>query len=188
MNDALAEKIEKDYARGKEREVAFMKLMTKNDFRCYSATSYQDKYEQWDVLIVGDIENDEKSFERLNVKGLKSGVNEGYAWIELQTSDDRRGWLYSEYMNTVAFEMEECFIFVDREKLAQIVNKKIEIEDNRVGEKIIYYVKDALEYYQRYMRRKDITVKAPFNDFEHLISRKLYKGDGRLEIITPKSI
>jgi len=177
------EKVNDDFEEAKKSQILFSKLMQMNGYRCYSANSYQDKYEHWDVLTVIDVEN-RSIFERFDVKKLKSGVKDGYEWMELKTGDGRDGWLLSEYMNTLAFEIEDCFILVDRVKLLSIVEKNIKVEDIRAGEKIIYVLKDGLQYYQRYQRslwnKVDITVKSPFKDFEYIISRKLYKSDGKL--------
>jgi len=190
-NDVSLNKVQKDFEIGKKSQILFSELMTLNGYRCYSADSFQDKYEHWDVLtVIGD--GDDKKFERFDIKGLKDCVKEGFEWIELQTIDGRNGWLYSEYMDTLAFEIEDCFLFINRAKLVPIIEKNVELEDIRAGEKIIYVLKDGLQYYQRYQRslwnKKDITVKSPFKDFEDLIFMKLYKKDGKLERNTPKSI
>lgn len=179
--DVSRSKVQDDFEDGKKSQKLFSDLMEMNGYRCYSATTYEDKYEHWDVLAF------KESSERFDVKKLKSCVKDGYEWIEFQTVDGRKGWILSEFMDTLAFELEDCFIFVNRAELLSIVEKNIGIEDNRMDEKVIYFVKEGLQNYQRYQRRLwnkiDISVKSPIKDFEHLISRKLYKIDGRLEKI-----
>jgi hypothetical protein len=108
------------------------------------------------------------------------------------TVDGRIGWLYSEYMDTLAFEFENYFIFIKRAKLVPIIETNIAVMDKldkEDGERIpfIRVIKDELLNYQRYSRilwkKNDVTVKAPIKDFEHLTFAKLYKTDGKLEII-----
>jgi hypothetical protein len=81
-------------------------------------------------------------------------------------------------MDSLAFERDDCFEFVKRIDLRKLVEENIQkalIEDG--GELIIYCNKEGLKYYRKYNRtgRKDLLVKAPFKDFEHLIYMKFYK-------------
>ena len=64
MNNSeyVAKKQQEDYEEGKKSQKLFKSLMTKNGYRCYSANSYQDKYEHWDILTVKDTENGNKLF------------------------------------------------------------------------------------------------------------------------------
>lgn len=191
-SEYVAEKQHKDYKKGKESQILFMNLMSKNGYRCYSADTFQDTNEHWDVVTVKDDKNGDKIFERFDIKGLKDCVKEGFEWIELMTVDGRRGWLYSEYMDTLAFELNDYFIFVKRIELIPIIEANIAIMDKldeQDGERIpmLRLIKDGLLNYQRYSRilwnKNDVTVKAPIKDFEHLIFAKLYKENGKLEMV-----
>jgi hypothetical protein len=188
----VAEKQHKDYEKGKKSQKLFMDLMGKNGYRCYSADTFQDTNEHWDVVTVKDTENGGKIFERFDVKGLKECVSEGFEWVELMTVDGRKGWLYSEYMNSLAFELNDYFILIKRIELVPIIETNIAIMDKldeEAGERIplLRVIKDGLLNYQRYSRilwgKNDVVVKAPIKDFEHLTFAKLYKKDGKLEMI-----
>lgn len=191
-SEYVAEKQHKDYEKGKKSQMLFMDLMKKNGYRCYSADTFQDVNEHWDVVTVKDIENGTKIFERFDVKGLKECVSEGFEWIELMTVDGRKGWLYSEYMDSLAFELNDYFILIKRIELVPIIEANIAIMDKldeEAGERIplLRVIKDGLLNYQRYCRilwgKNDVVVKALIKDFEHLTFAKLYKKDGKLEII-----
>lgn len=181
----VKEKQQIDYKEGTSRQDIFIRLMKKNEYYCQKASNFQDVNEHWDVLT-----GKNKIYERIDVKGLKAGMSKGYACMELQTISGKKGWLISEYSDTIAFESEDCFLFVDREKLAAIVNEKIAEIDAIEGKKIYmdWDIKfNDLGFYRRYKRisyeHDDEVVKSPLIDFEHLINRKLYKSDGRLEMI-----
>jgi hypothetical protein len=189
-DEYVAKKQQKDFEEGKKPQKLFADLMQKNGFRCYSATSYQDKYEHWDILTVEDLGNGTKVFERSDIKGLKNCVKEGFEWMELQTIDGRMGWLYSEFTDNIIFEIEDCFLFIKRAELLPIIVAnvaKMDKLDEEDGERppVVHVIKDGLKYYQRYCRilwgNTDITVMSPFTDFQHLIYMKLYKADGKIE-------
>jgi hypothetical protein len=194
-DEYVAKKQQDDFEEGKKAQKLFIQLMRKNGFRCYSANTYQDKYEHWDVLTVEDTENGKKVFERSDIKGLKDCVKEGFEWMELQTVDGRKGWLYSEFMDNLVFEIDDCFIFIKRAELVPIIDAnvaKMDKLDEEAGEHVpvIHVIKDGLANYQRYSRllwdKDDITVMSPFEDWQHLIYMKLYKEDGRIEKIERK--
>lgn len=176
MNEELYFKINNDTVRGIVSEDLFIELMEKEGYRCYKASRNENMTEHWDVCVVKEV-NGVAVFERVDIKGNKESHNEGYTWIELQNVRGDTGWLYSEFMNVIAFEKNECFELVRRTELVEVIEENIrkgEIED---GEPIIYCNKEGLKYYRIYRRagRNDRVLKAPFKDFEHLIYKKLIK-------------
>jgi len=176
MNEELYAKINNDTTKGLLIEDLFIKLVENEGYRCYKASQIENMREHWDVCIIKEI-NGIKIFERVDVKSNKEAHAEGYTWVELQNVQGNTGWLYSEYMDVIAFERTECFELVRRIDLVKIVEenvKKAELED---GESIIYCNKNGLKDYRIYRRagRNDRLIKIPFSDFKHLIYKKIGK-------------
>lgn len=168
------EKRKRDNKKGKEAEELFKTLIEKQDYRCLKASKNQNKIEHWDYCTIKD-----NVYDRIDVKSMKEATADGRTWFELQNIAGGTGWGKSEFMNTIAFEREDYFEFVNRAELLSLVEDKIEEEDVRAGEIIVYVVKDGLKDYQRYRRvlwkHDDRTVKVPFEDFEHLVYKRLEK-------------
>jgi len=163
-----------DDKRGTEVENLFKELIEKEGYRCIKASESQNKMEHWDWCTVKD-----GVYDRIDVKGIKERAGLGRTWFELQNIYGGIGWGRSEFMNTIVFEREDCFEFVNRAELLAFVEGKIKEEDDRMGEVIVYIIKDGLKDYQRYRRllfkRDDRMVKVPFEDFEHLVFKRLKK-------------
>jgi len=177
MNEELIEKINIDTEKSKPSEFLFKELMTNLGYRCYDATKNQNMKEHWDVLAVKDTERG-SIFKRIDVKSNKESHKEGYTWVELQNVRGDIGWLYSEEMDIIAFERDDCFELVMRDKLAIFINERIvqaDLEDENGN--IVYQDKTNLGFYRRYRRggRNDRTVKASFSDFNGLIYKRIYK-------------
>ena len=163
-----------DDKRGRKVEELFKKLIEEEGYRCIEATEDQNKYQHWDWCTVKD-----SVYDRVDVKGIKNNAGPGCTWFELQNNYGGIGWGRSEFMNTIAFERDDCFEFVNRAELLTFVEGKIKEEDERMGEEIVYVIKDGLLDYQRYWRllwgRDDRTVTVPFEDFKHLVFKRLKK-------------
>jgi hypothetical protein len=177
MDIDLQKKITKDIEKGNKSEELFITLMEKKGYSCYRATKSQDYKEHWDVCVVKDF-NGKQIFERIDIKGLKDGHSLGYTWIELQNVRGEIGWIYSEALNTIAFEKQDCFEFIDRKKLLKYIEKKMVEADIEDGEHIVYCSKEGLGYYRAYRRagRDDRVIKVPWEDIQHLVVRKLMKS------------
>ena len=187
-SEYLANKKREDHKEGVKRENVCMALLEKNDNnRCEEASNFQNKFEHWDFIWKKDLKSGITIFKHVDVKGLKAGIGKGYCCMEFRTIDGRDGWLLSEYMDYLAIETDEYFMFIDRQELLDLVNKKIEEIDAIEGKKIYldWDIKfDDLGYYRKYKRISwkddDEVLKAPLEDFEHLIFAKLYKKDAKL--------
>jgi len=177
MKTELIEKINIDTEKSKPSELLFKELMISSGYRCYDATKYQNMNEHWDVLAVKDTETG-SVFKRIDVKSNKKSHKEGYTWVELQNVRGNTGWLYSEDMDIIAFERDDCFELVMRDKLAKFINEKIKKTDQEdENGDIVYQNKTNLGFYRKYRRdgRNDRVVKAPFSDFDNLIYKRIYK-------------
>ena len=163
-----------DNKRGKEAEDLFKALIEKEGYRCIEPTEFQNKNEHWDWCTVKD-----GVYDRVDVKSIKEEAGPGRTWFELQNIYGGIGWGMSKFMNTIVFEKEDCFEFVNRAELLALVEEKIEEEDIRAGEVIVYVETDGLGDYQRYRRlkwgRDDRIVTVPFEDFKHLVFKRLKK-------------
>lgn len=63
----------------------------------------------------------------VDVKGLKRGICDNRVLIELLNVNGDKGWLFGEAF-AIAFQIgPERFLFVEREKLAKLVNRKMGI-------------------------------------------------------------
>ena len=171
--NTLQEKISNDLEKGFLSENALMKLMINEGYVCYKANEYQDRFEHWDFAIK---ENDK--FIRIDVKSNKKSNSDGYTWIEFKNVLGHNGWIVSEFMDTIAFEKEDCFELINRSELYTFIVEKIKNADleDACGD-IIYCSVDNLKYYRKYSRvgRNDLVVKAPLDDFKHLIYKTIYK-------------
>jgi len=188
--DYVIEKQKTDFKEGVKAQHVFRDLMINLGFQCQEATDYQDKYEHWDLLTFERLDG-ELNVLRYDVKGLKAGIKKGYAVMEIQTIDSRVGWLYAELMDVLVLEVEDSFLFINRKELATLMDGILLLKDVEYGTNEIYSSYDVkfddLRHYERYKRdswgNDDITFKAPFEDFMHLVYQKLNKSDGKLERI-----
>jgi hypothetical protein len=186
----LIEKKQNDFENGKTRQEVFIELMILNGYRCYRAQPTQDAIEHWDVITVKDLENGDKVFDYIDVKGEKYGMRHGYACAELQTIYGGKGWLHAKIMNTLVLETEDSFWFINREKFESLVMENVEKIDAIEG-RIVYLDWDIkfedLGFYRRYKRishnNDDEVVKVSIDDFKHLVHTKLYKENAKLEFI-----
>jgi len=173
MNEGLSNKISGDTEKGTVSEDLFIEIMTNDGYRCYKSSREENMREHWDVVTVKD-----NIFERYDIKSKKESHGIGFTWVELKNVRGNIGWIFSEYMDIIAFEKEDCFEFVRRNELAKLVVENIEKADleDECGN-ITYCSKDNLGYYRKYSRigREDVIVKVPFCDFEHLIYKTIYK-------------
>ena len=169
----LDEKIEHDLEMGHESENQLMKLMVGEGYACFKASEKQDRYEHWDFAV-----KENGGFTKIDVKSLKKSSLEGYTWIEFKNINGNDGWIICESMDVLAFEREDRFELIKRAELLPLIEeliKKADLED--VNGDITYCSVDNLNYYRKYSRvgRKDLMVKAKFDDFKHLIYNTIYK-------------
>lgn len=171
----LKEKIQESLKKGKKSQDLLLKLLEKEGYSCGLPTKEQDMYEHWDIVTILE---EGKGLVRIDVKGLKQLTEDGQAWIELINVHGDIGWLYAPKLHTIAFERDDCFIFIRREDLIPIVEEKIK-EFEEINGRGLCFLKSELKSYQRYSRvlsgRSDEMIKMPFSDFEHLTYKKTYK-------------
>jgi len=159
---------EKMYVDGLKVEEYFIKLAEDDGYKCLRANNYQDKYEHWDVKMIKDGKS-----ARVDVKGYKESHKVGLTWVEFKTVDGKDGWIKGR-AHAIAFEREDCFDLIHREKLRKFVKSKIV---NPTG--YVFLKPDDLSEiaYHRYRRmgRKDMVVIVPFADIEQFIMTTIYK-------------
>ena len=152
-----------------------MKLATDEGYVCAKSSKYENMREHWDVSIRKD-----DIVENIDVKSIKQETADGKTWIELKNVNGNIGWLYASELTAIAFEKEDRFDLVRRIDLIPIIEENIKKSDVEDEGFTIYYEKAGLGDYKRYCRknwgRDDITVKAPFKDFELLIYKTIYKN------------
>jgi hypothetical protein len=134
---------------GKETEKRFCETLTKNGYGFEVSTPNQDMLSHWDVAIIW-----ESDPTLVDVKGMKKITrldpepNENFHWVELVNVTGKWGWLYGA-AEDFAFETEDYWLIVSKEKLQSFIKKKCSKE-------MVTKSTDAL--YKMYQRegRKDI--------------------------------
>ena len=169
-----SEKIRIALEMGKISEVLFKSLMEKEGYECYTASTYQDTNEHWDINIcLEDVS------EFVDVKGIKMASIDERTWFELRNVEGNTGWLYAPKVDYIAFETEYGFDMYRRLDVLSLIEENLKKSDITDEGYTIYFEKDGLLDYRRYMRsnygRKDLAVLVPFKDIQHLIYKKIYK-------------
>ena len=88
-------------------------------------------------------------------------------WVELQNVRGNPGWIYGK-ANFIAFELNNSWLIVKRQKLIELIDKK-------VVDKTISKSKDFYTYYQRW-GRNDIIVKVKTSDLREIANFILTKN------------
>lgn len=102
---------------GKKTEKEFSKIF--GDKVSFSTES-QDINEHWDLKVTF----------KVDVKGLKKRLrsddapDESIHWVELKNVNGDNGWLYGE-ADYFAFETEDYWVMVEKNKLQQLIDKKL---------------------------------------------------------------
>lgn len=158
---------------GESVENQFMKALKKKFNGCVvsSTTRWDNQTKHIDVhFLLGQCVTtfDVKAEKKVNRSD--TDTSKDFTWVELQNNFGTKGWAYGDE-KYIAFEWNDSFIIVDRQKLLDLTNK------NKLPE-IIYENKD-LEPYCQYQRRKwgnqDICVLTPIDDImsiSHMILEK----------------
>jgi hypothetical protein len=152
--------------RGNKAEARFKELAEKNGWTWRDATDAEDMHQHIDCYI----EMDGAEFA-VDVKamGTPHKYSMGKVWVELRNVQGKAGWVYGD-ANFIAFERENGFLLVDRDKLREWLEENVEKE----------YVNDRrkalMKVYTRNGRKDMVTL---VNDY-HLIGLANTNG-GTLE-------
>ena len=158
---------------GETAEISFMRALKKKFNECEVSTSnrWENKTKHIDVKFsLGKCKTtfDVKSKKR--VSRSDSETSKDFTWVELQNNFGGKGWAYGDE-KYIAFEWDDEFIIVERQKLLDMVN-----ENKLPG--ILTENYNLLEYaqYQRAKwNNKDICVLTPISDIiaiSHMIIEK----------------
>jgi hypothetical protein len=108
-----------------ETETKFSAQAIKRDYKVVHADSYQDRIEHWDFIIQKNgfpITVEVKGQKRINRHDMHPQCE--WIWIELVGITGHNGWLYGK-SDVIAFETDYGFLLVNRKKLIEIVDKKV---------------------------------------------------------------
>ena len=158
----------KMYTDGLKVEDYFIELAERDGYRCIRPTRYQDRHEHWDVKL---IKNDKSAL--VDVKGYKESHKVGLTWIEFESVDGKDGWVKG-HAHVIAFEREDRFDLIHREKLKNFVENKIVNPTGFVFIKPADLSEIAYHRYKR-MGRRDMVVIVPFVDIKQFIMTTIYK-------------
>lgn len=158
---------------GESVEKQFMKALKKkfNECKLETTTKWINQTKHIDVhFVLGECDTtfDVKAEKKVNRSD--SDTSKDFTWVELQNNFGTKGWAYGDE-KYIAFEWNDSFIIVNREKLLGLTN-------TNKSPGILYENKDLVPYCQ-YQRRKwgnqDICVLTPINDImniSHMILQK----------------
>lgn len=148
----------KEFIIGKLKEGDFKQLFT----NCTPSTKDEDMYEHWDLKIEAKI--DVKSIKKQNREDVT--YNENFHWVEIRNVRGKLSWLYGK-ADYFAFETEDYWIIVEKEKLQNFIKSKCEGKE-------ITNSKDPYTLYQR-KGRKDVIVKVKTVDLIFISSQIIQK-------------
>lgn len=157
------------YGRGMKAENEFVIAMEKTKNKCFKATSYEDINEHFDIYVISEGRKITFDIKAMKKKSREDkNIDEGIIWIELKGVKDE-GWLYGGKADYIVFEKKLSFIAVEREKLINIVESKI--DRNKIVEK----AEEAL--YKIYSRkgRNDIITMIKMEDINEIIEWEIKK-------------
>jgi hypothetical protein len=141
----------KEFIMGKLKESEFAKLFT----NVTPSSREDDMYLHFDLTISA----------KIDVKSMKKGArydpryNENFHWVELKNVRGETSWLFGE-ADYFAFETEDYWIIVEKEKLQHFIDEKI--KDKKIGSN-----KDPYELYRR-TNRKDVITRVKTIDLIYL--------------------
>lgn len=121
------------------------------------STQFEDMFKHIDFYVNG-VSYDVKSEKKIDARDEKS--NPDCIWLEMKNVRGDKGWLCSE-VQKIAFQRNDNFYVVDREKLLQFTREFIGYGNPQ-------YKK---EYKKLHTRRylKDLTAYVWWSDIEHLL-------------------
>ena len=174
--DALNNKIDECTAVGDKSEDRFDALMKRNGYVVHTSTSDQNIHSHIDRFV--NIDNVDE-FVGIDVKARKlysdgNGNEDMCNLVEMMNVRGNEGWLYAKHMKYLAFEYDDHFKIVDREKLIDLLLPLIYPNGN-------YVMGDGdfsnLKPYQIHRRtgRLDYTTKVYHTDLDKCIYIKQMK-------------
>ena len=157
------------YQTGLAKENEFGDLLIKKNGGSYvHASSRDDMWNHIDLFYTKDDKTysfDVKSMKKSNRKDATP--DDQIHWVELQNVRGNPGWIHGK-ANFIAFELNNSWLIVKRQKLIELIDKK-------VIDKTISKSKDFYTYYQRW-GRNDIIVKVKTSDLREIANFILTKN------------
>lgn len=157
------------YQTGLAKENEFGDLLIKKNGGSYvHASSRDDMWNHIDLFYTKDDKTysfDVKSMKKSNRKDATP--DDQIHWVELQNVRGNPGWIHGK-ANFIAFELNNSWLIVKRQKLIELIDKK-------VIDKTISKSKDFYTYYQRW-GRNDIIVKVRTSDLREIANFILTKN------------
>lgn len=146
----VKEKFPDYFIRGQRAEGLFILLAMKRGYSVHLPSKKKDIKEHWDVLLVK-----KGRIIKVDVKTVRDKSLNG-RWIELVNVRGENGWLLGE-ADAIAFELEEGFLIVPRDRLYSWVNMKAS-----------GFTKKKHVFYEHYERGKSVVVYTPLEDIKKL--------------------
>jgi hypothetical protein len=138
--------------RGFTAESVFVDLMNKN-FRVVPSSRMENMRNHIDYYVY----DESGKYFTVDVKAKKKYANDREVWVEFKNEVGKGGWLYGK-ATVIAFEREKDFVIVSREKLKDLCEQKVDL-NNKTKNKF-----DCL--YKSYSKenRNDVISKILFED------------------------
>jgi hypothetical protein len=155
----------KSFLKGKEIEKNFIDILIRDGYKVEEATREEDILLHIDIWATPI--NSNKRFG-IDVKGIKFG-NEDRIIVELKSSLGKVGWLFGS-QTFIAFETEDYFVLVQRDKLCVLTAKLL------IDETFLVKSTDAMPLYKKlvFTQNKSELVKLKLIDVL-TIATKIFK-------------
>lgn len=157
------------YEVGIKKEVDLMSILSKDLDSCTKivvATQDENIREHTDFKLITTHNIDVKSLKKISRSDAE--VQEDYHYLEIKNVRGEHSSLYNDFTTHLAFELFDCYILVEKEKLQDLVKRKVKKE-------FVTQAKDSL--YKLYQRegRKDIITLVKSLDLVKICCKIVYK-------------
>ena len=147
---------------GQQSESDFEKAANKENYIVSKATREENMFKHIDFFLGQDhfkFGVDVKARKKTNRSD--SSFNDDWTWIEFKNVRGNPGWLYGE-ADFIGFEREDDFLLVNRQKLIEYCDEKVDLET------IVDKAYNA--EYKGYQRkgRKDLITRIRMDDLNYL--------------------
>jgi hypothetical protein len=155
----------KKFIKGKSIEKEFADILIREGYKVEEATKEEDMKLHVDLWAT----TKEGKKYGIDVKGIKFG-NEDRIILELKNPNGFTGWLFGE-QTFIAFETEEYFLLVQRDKLCVLMAKLLidEIFEVQSNDRMPLYKKLTFPF------NKSVLVKLKVLDIFPIITKIFYK-------------
>lgn len=158
----------KTWIRGKDSEEEFKEIMTREGYKVYKSSKYDDIYKHIDFYVVDPkTGNTTMSIDVKTMKKIKGEFQTDYCWCELVGPTGYPGWVYGKASH-FGFKMQEGFLIIKKSDLIEIIENEYK-NCNKITNSQNVLLENTREYC--YRRNNEKYEKCILVDF-HLLHKK----------------